>query len=253
MKPIWARKFEPPGISGDESQEVIETLMKISAATSDRKYLEPIPAALSYLRRSRLEDGRLARYYELQTNKPLYMVRRGKQYELTYDDSSLPAHYGWKFASRLDEIETAYRKLRAGTPQAAAPSATADLVAQARQIVDDLDDQGRWISRYEGERLVGQPKIPLGSEYLSSDVFSRNLTTLSEFLIATSSDKEPGQSGLRKWTDRSGRFSVEAELIGVSDGNVRLRRSNGQVITVPINKLSERDQRHLESLPPLEP
>lgn len=43
MKPIWARKFEPPGVSGDETQEVLETLIKIARVTSDRKYLEPIP------------------------------------------------------------------------------------------------------------------------------------------------------------------------------------------------------------------
>ncbi|MHC4509307.1 MAG: pectate lyase [Planctomycetota bacterium] len=41
-KPVWARAFEPPAISGDESQEVLETLMEIYRATDDRKYLEPI-------------------------------------------------------------------------------------------------------------------------------------------------------------------------------------------------------------------
>lgn len=55
---------------------------------------------------------------------------------------------------------------------------------EVRRIVDDLDARGRWVSTYEGERLVGQPKIPLGSPYLSSQVFSRNLTALSELLMA---------------------------------------------------------------------
>ena len=61
--------------------------MKIYRVTGDKKYLEPIPRALAYLKKSRLPDGRLARYYELKTNRPLYMTRDGDEYSLTYDDS----------------------------------------------------------------------------------------------------------------------------------------------------------------------
>jgi len=182
MKPIWARKFEPPGIGGDESQEVIETLMKISVATGDRKYLEPIPSALAYLKRSQLSDGRLARYYELKTNKPLYMVRRSKSsYRLTYDDSNLPSHYGWKWDSRLAELEEKYKFLSHGG------TATPPAVAQddVRRVISALDDRGRWVSTYGGERLVGQAKMPLGANYLSSELFSRSLSTLSTFLRET--------------------------------------------------------------------
>jgi hypothetical protein len=38
---------------------------------------EAIPAALDWLQRWALPDGRLARYYELRTNRPLYMKRLG--------------------------------------------------------------------------------------------------------------------------------------------------------------------------------
>ncbi|MGI9430073.1 MAG: pectate lyase, partial [Bythopirellula sp.] len=108
MKPIWARKFEPPGVSGDETQEVVETLMKIAQVTKDRRYLEPIPRAAVWLKSSLLPDGQLARYYELKTNRPLYMTRRGDRYTLTYDDSNLPSHYGWKTESRLEELGKQY-------------------------------------------------------------------------------------------------------------------------------------------------
>jgi PelA/Pel-15E family pectate lyase len=182
MKPIWARKFEPPAISGDESQEVIETLMKIYRETGDNKYLEPIPDALAYLKRSLLPDGRLARYYELETNKPLYMSRRGDNYKLTYDDSKLPGHYGWKVASRLDEIEQQYHELKRGVDGETKAPSPAELKSEVRQIIDEMDDRGRWVSTYRGERLVGQPKFPLDSHYISSDIFSRNITTLSEYL-----------------------------------------------------------------------
>ncbi len=189
MQPIWARKFEPPGISGDESQEAIDTLMKISLATKDRKYLQPIPRALAYLRASLLADGRLARYYELKTNRPLYMNRRGKTYTLTYDDSNLPAHYGWKWDSRLDELARRHQSLRKaddksfGEGFASAQSAVEP--GEVRRILSNLDRQGRWVSTYDGARLVGQAKMQIGESYLSSELFGRNLSRLSRFLSET--------------------------------------------------------------------
>jgi pectate lyase-like protein len=100
MQPIWARRFEPASITAGESQDVLETLLKIYETTGDKKYLDPVPRALAYLKKSLLPDGRLARYYELKTNRPLYMTRRDGEYFLTYDDSMLPDHYGWKVDSR---------------------------------------------------------------------------------------------------------------------------------------------------------
>ncbi len=181
MKPIWARQFEPPGISGDESQEVIETLMEIYCITGDRKYLEPIPRALIYLKRSLLLDGRLARFYELKTNEPLYMIRRGDVYILTYDDFNLPTHYGWKIESRLHDIEKEYNDLQRKTTDRR-PEV---LESQIRQIIADLDEQGRWISNYRGESLVGQPRFKLDTPYIASAVFSGNIEMLSQYLIAT--------------------------------------------------------------------
>ena len=49
MHPAWARKFEPPSITGGESQGVMRTLMQVYRHTGDKKYLEPIPRALVLL------------------------------------------------------------------------------------------------------------------------------------------------------------------------------------------------------------
>jgi hypothetical protein len=186
MQPIWARKFEPPGIAGDESQEVITTLMKISAVTGDRKYLEPVPRAMAYLKRSLLPDGRLARYYELKTNTPLYMSRRGKVYTLTYDDSNLPDHYGWKWKSRLDDLDSEYELLRNGGATTVSIVKDDDI----RRILSALDDRGRWVKTYAGERLIGQAKMPRGAKYLSSELFSHNLSRLSEFVHSKPSARD---------------------------------------------------------------
>ena len=180
MQPIWARRFEPPGVSGDESQEAIHTLLRIAEWTGEEKYLAPVPKALAYLQRSLLPDGQLARYYELKTNRPLYMNRHGKQYFLTYDDSNLPSHYGWKASPRLNELQAEYERVQAGRPTALDQE---PLKKKAARILSELDSQGRWVSRYKsGARLVGQPKFPPGAQYLSSQVFAENLTTLADYL-----------------------------------------------------------------------
>lgn len=188
MRPIWARKFEPPAIAGDESQEVIETLMAIYRVTGNPEYLEPIPRALAYLKRSLLPDGRLARFYELKTNKPLYMSRRGDAYTLTYDDTHLPQHYGWKIDSRLEAIERQYLQLKQRPQYAQESTPRTDLPQRVQGIIDDLDERGRWVSVYRGQRLVGQPEFEPGYPYIASEVFARNIEMLSDYVIATRGD-----------------------------------------------------------------
>jgi PelA/Pel-15E family pectate lyase len=179
MVPIWARKFEPPAVTGWESQDVMETLIAIARWTGDQKYLEPIPKALAYFKKSLLPDGKVARYYELKTNRPLYM---DAAYRLTYDDSAAPDHYGWKQSARFDRIEKAYQDAKAGV---SSPEPVKKVSADAaRKVMAELDADGRWVSTYAGERLVGQPKFEKGFRYLSSAVFSRNVETLSALLAA---------------------------------------------------------------------
>jgi PelA/Pel-15E family pectate lyase len=181
MVPIWARKFEPPAVTGWESQDVLETLLGIARHTGQKRFLEPIPRALEYLKKSLLPDGRLARYYELRTNRPLYMTDR---YELTYDDSAVPGHYGWKQPSRLDAVEKEYQEVKAGKGAAKAGAAPSPTEADVRRILAEMDGAGRWVSLYAGEGLVGQPKFPASFQYLSSAVFSRNVQVLSDYLSA---------------------------------------------------------------------
>lgn len=183
MQPIWARAFEPPAISGRESEDAMIALLKIAEHTGDKRYLEPIVSAVKYLESSLLPDGRLARYYELQSNRPLYMERSGKVYSLTHDDSNLPSHYGWKNETQLETIKNGYRAVVAGQPLAGVLESVSP-PGEIEEIVNSLDDQGRWISRYEGELLIGQAKFAVGDLYLSSEVFADNVVALSRWLVA---------------------------------------------------------------------
>jgi len=178
MVPIWARKFEPPAITGWESQDVLRTLIKIYHHTGEKKYLEPIPSALTYYKKCLLPDGKIARYYEFKSNTPLYL---DANYQLTYDAAAAPLHYGWTQTAGLDEIAKAYTSAKSGAKPAKVPLAK-DHEEVIRRIIKELDEEGRWISVYAGERLVGQPKFADKFRYISSEVFSRNIELLSAFL-----------------------------------------------------------------------
>ena len=52
----------------------------------------------------------------------------------------------------------------------------------------------------------------------------------------------------RKWSDKTGKFQVDAELIKVEDGKAVLRRSDGKQVKVPVEHLSDSDQAYLKSL-----
>ncbi len=112
MEPAWARKFEPPAVCTTESLGALRTLIELWLATGDKKYIGPHAAALGWFDRSRLPDGRWARFYELGTNKPLYFKR--ETYELTYDDSDLPTHYGFKIDAVGGDVERMRRELAMG-------------------------------------------------------------------------------------------------------------------------------------------
>ena len=189
MHPCWARKFEPPAITGSESQGAIRALMQIYTATGDRQYLKPIPPAIDYLKRSRLSDGRLARFYELQTNKPLYFT---KEYVLTHDDSDVPTHYSFKGDAKLDELAQEYEKLAAldaagleaiRHPKPKKPGKPSpSLEAETRKAIAALDARGAWV---EDGTLKYHGKGDSTRRVITSETFIKNLRTLSRYVAQT--------------------------------------------------------------------
>ena len=135
MKAPWYRdfgaadlpRFTAGGVTatviGGESHGVMQILMHLYRETGQRKYLEPIPRALDYLKQSELPGGRLARFYELQTNRPLYFT---KQYELTYNDDDLPTHYSFQSQSWVDAVRAQARVAKEQREHGAADAAEAD-------------------------------------------------------------------------------------------------------------------------------
>lgn len=189
MHPAWGRIFEPPGITGRESLSVIRGLLFLYRETGKKKYLEPIPRALAYLRRSAFEHkGKqmIARFFEVKTNKPLFvtkgtLVGTGVNfgvptdgYEVTYDPSTPAAHYG--YFGRLESVEQMqeeYNRVVAADPASLRRSypidttgvwfgerpqpTRAELAPRVAEAIATLDERGAWTStgRMEGPgRLV---------------------------------------------------------------------------------------------------
>ena len=179
MQPAWDRAFEPPAITSLESQHAIETLLLLYRRTGDRKFLEPIPSALDYLRQSRLEDGKLARFYELRSNRPLYFTDR---HQMTYDMDSKADHYQFVVNSRLESITLRYRMLEAMGSDVEFPKATqSELAAQARRIIADADRRGAWTERGWVRDSNGRKVEPVAG-IIQTSTFIENVSVLSQFL-----------------------------------------------------------------------
>jgi PelA/Pel-15E family pectate lyase len=186
MQPAWARKFEPPSVTGGESQGAMRILMDVYRQTGDKKYLEPIPRALAYLEKSQLPNGRLARFYELKTNRPLYFT---KNYELVYTSDDMPTHYAFIIGSNVDRIRSEYERLASTDasqlkPARPAPTfeASDSLTMAARQAIAALDARGAWA---ENGRLNDSDPERKVKRIISTQSLIRNLDTLSRFMAAS--------------------------------------------------------------------
>jgi hypothetical protein len=175
MRPTWARRFEPPAIAAAETAGAIRALLELYLVTGDERFFRPIPKAIAWLQRSRLPDGQWARFYELQTNRPLYFNRH---YELVYTDDDLPRHYAFKgefgIPSLMREVERLQRdgrekflarRRRPPTPEELRERLK-ELEVEVRRILASQDAEGRWIE--DGE--------------IHSRTFIRHVETLADYL-----------------------------------------------------------------------
>lgn len=181
MHPAWARKFEPASVTGGESQGVMRVLLSLYERTGKQKFLEPVPRALAYLKKSRLKNGKLARFYEMKTNRPLYFTRK---YELVYHSDDLPTHYGFVVSSNLESIERNYERLvkaewtKPKPRRLTAPRLSKGLTAKAMAAIEKMDNRGAWVEK-------GKLKFDEGTDrVIDCRTFIKNVETLSNFIAA---------------------------------------------------------------------
>ena len=53
---------------------------------------------------------------------------------------------------------------------------------------------------------------------------------------------------VRTWTDKSGKYTLEAEFVSAKSGSVTLKATNGKTVTLEISKLSAKDQKFVRRL-----
>ena len=141
MKPAWARKYEPPSFSGGETVGIVRFLMETEKPTPE--IIAAIEGAVAWLKAVKLQGKRLeefknaegkedvrlinddqapplwARFYELGTNRALYLDRdsvfRYDFNEIGYERRNGYAYHGTWPANLLDRD---YPKWRAQVSQA---------------------------------------------------------------------------------------------------------------------------------------
>jgi hypothetical protein len=194
MHPVWSRQFEPTAISGRESQSAMWALLKLAAATGDKKYLPPVARAITYLRTVLLPGSKLARFYELHTNRPLYFERGkgGKGFVLTYSDKNASSNYGWVWDSELDALQAIGSRIARGEPVVfprvekerwSSPPTDDDIATILREQATDgswpvLSEERGWMRDREGKKTR-----PAGGVIYSLD-FIQNVRALSTWLKA---------------------------------------------------------------------
>jgi len=155
LQPAWARKYEPPAACSAVTARNIRTLLNLYLYTNDNRYLAPIPAAIDWLEHSQLAPEHWARFYELESNRPIYGDRDGRiHYDYDELSSERKKGYAWQGHFGVPEAVARYQTIkeagsntdpaRIADSNAQGPSAA--LIARVEKIVQSQDQEGRWTS-----------------------------------------------------------------------------------------------------------
>lgn len=94
FEPMPGRPYEPVAITAYESVAIVEFLMSLPDPSPAVR--EAILSALEWLDRSRLPDGRWARFYEIGTGRPIFLGRDGVvRYSIHEIDEERQTGYAW--------------------------------------------------------------------------------------------------------------------------------------------------------------
>jgi hypothetical protein len=181
MKPAWARTYEIGTVSAGQTVTNIRDLMRFHLVTGDRRYLEPIPKALDWLDTARIRrepDAAFTHtfFYEMGTNRPIFMRRVGRNYKDIHFVKTYEMEGAYPYAIRLSinvgDLRRQYERCSELTPAQAreehlrqrkadrAPAiprvsqsvdyrTAAKDAAEIQQLIDSLNERGGWVVRVE--------------------------------------------------------------------------------------------------------
>ncbi|PHS00750.1 MAG: hypothetical protein COA78_23640 [Blastopirellula sp.] len=105
--------------------------------------------------------------------------------------------------------------------------------------------------------MIGEISVPSNHLFYYRESFTVNRIQISHKLVASIAFSVLllffttsifAQNVVRTWTDKTGSFQIEAELLKFQDGNVYLLKKDGKLITVPVDILSNIDKGFLEGM-----
>lgn len=196
MEPAWARDYEPPAVCSAVTAWNIKTLIALYQYTDNYKYLRPIRAAISWTEYSKLNDE-WARFYEMETNLPIYGdIDRKIHYTLEEISEERRHGYRWHGTFGIPSAVQQYEALFAFTES--------DL--EVIRIVQEQDYRGRWVR----------------DEKIHMEDFVKNLNLLCDYLDNTSAISTMGslssQSGPKP--------QMDAKTVGSSPNGAIVKSSS---------------------------
>ena len=168
MKPAWARAFEPPSVCSAVTSRNIRMLIELFHYTGDKKFLEPIPAAIEWLEKSKIGDNLWARMYEVGTNRPIYGDRDEKiHYTLEEISEERRSGYSWQSEYGIGRSLELYREVLNNGPSGPPRNEAGELADEDKKsrqvameseiegVINSIDSNGRWVDA-EDKRIYAR-------------------------------------------------------------------------------------------------
>jgi PelA/Pel-15E family pectate lyase len=209
LETAGARTYEPKALLPRNTTAIVLQLLEFYQFTGDRKFLNPIPAAIHWLEQTVLpadktDNGRYthAKFLELGTNKPLYPHRKGSNVKYGYyyvdgSDENLLSHYGGKSYIDIQELKNEYKRVSSMTAEEATrnsplkeeafngvgiPQSYYDISYErntkipdesaVRTIIQSLDKENRWLVKHG---MTSNPYIGDGKKQEPTDAYVKTM------------------------------------------------------------------------------
>ncbi len=208
MRSVASRSYEPASVMPGQTVQCIRDLMEFYRITGDRRYLKGIPAAIEWLENSYLPESHKANervthatFYELETNKPLYVHREGTnietgRYWIDYEPKNFPGHYGMQRRVEIEPLKKEYDRVNALSPQQAMEeyrarknrpkSVPAGNSSAVESIIKSMDNRGAWVEEIsipDYKDTVNNPRRTL--QGMNTATYIRNMRTMIKFIQGT--------------------------------------------------------------------
>jgi len=185
METTGARTYEPSAFLPGNTYDNAELLLKFYQYTGDKRFLNNVPKAISWLETTALPAEKTAggkyshsTFVEMGTNKPIYVHRKGSNvkygsYFVDYNDDKLLGHYGGKGKIWPEQLKKDYQRISQLSPDKISKDSPLNIEAfqnegtpqkfydlnrdafrgkasedQVKRIINSLDKENRWLVKH---------------------------------------------------------------------------------------------------------